>query len=561
MKEMYFQSLLIADMQNHVARFQEFSKGLNVVTSQENHVGKSSLLKSLYYTLGADVEYDPVWDRHSKLYIATICVDNEIYRIARLSKRFAVFQDDRLLQITESITKELTPFLSEIFDFAVYLPNRETEKVEMAPPAFTFMPYYIDQDKGWSGLYDSFAAITQYNKSDRIKSLYYHLNIYTKGTIELMARRDLLKDRLEDLQVENERLRTVLEALHEETDNLPPAENIQELEANLLTAKEHIEVLVVQIGEARNAVQELETALHQHQHQLQIIHEYHKIKDDRKDSPAHKLYACPNCGYVFDEEIFDIVRANYNSLNEDYMCQQIQLIINSVKEKLISSKEHYVSLMAKLKQQELAFTSEQNAFDIYVRQRGLGDSVRRYTQGLGINTAQIASVAAEIKEITKEINKLPNKREIEEKYIEFVRFNIMTLGAWSPAYEGNIRLLKPIKAQGTLENKIILAQFVGLFQTMEYFHSDATRFSFVIDSPRAKEASLSSSKEILRMIAQMKMLPQIILATIDYTEFQAEIEAPATVITLTEQRHLLNEQDYVKNEAYITSLFDLIKNP
>lgn len=559
MKEVYFQSLLIADVQNHVARFQEFSKGLNVVTSQENHVGKSSLLKSLYHTLGADVDYDPVWDRHSKLYIATICVDDEIYRVVRFSKRFAVFHDDKLLQITDSITKELTPMLSEIFGFAVYLPNKETEKVEMAPPAFTFMPYYIDQDKGWSGLYDSFAAITQYNKNDRIKSLYYHLNIYTKATIELMARRDQLKDQLEELQTENERLRTVLDALHEETNNLPPAENIQELEANLLTVKEHIEILVAQIGGARNTVQKLETVVHQHQHQLQIIHEYHRIKDDSKDSSAYKLYACPNCGYVFNEEIFDIVRANYSSLNEDYMCQQIQLIINSTEEKLRSAKEHYVSLMEKLKQQELAFTAEQSAFDIYVRQRGLGDSVRRYTQELGVNAAQISNISAEIREVTKEINKLPSRKEIEETYIEFVRSNIMTLGAWSPAYEGNIRLLKPMKAQGTLENKIILAQFVGLFQTMEYYHSSATRFSFVIDSPRAKEASLSSSKEILKMITQMKMLPQIILATIDYTEFQAEIEVPATVITLTE-RYLLNEQDYIKNEAYITSLFELIKN-
>ena len=57
-------------------------------------------------------------------------------------------------------------------------------------------------------------------------------------------------------------------------------------------------------------------------------------------------------------------------------------------------------------------------------------------------------------------------------------------------YDGTIRLLKPIKAQGTLENKIILAQFVALFQTMEYFKTGATRFSFVVDSPLAKEASI-----------------------------------------------------------------------
>ena len=67
MKEVYFKQIMIADLQNKTARVQPFEKGLNVVTSIDNHVGKSSLLKSLYYTLGAEVDFDSVWDRQSKL--------------------------------------------------------------------------------------------------------------------------------------------------------------------------------------------------------------------------------------------------------------------------------------------------------------------------------------------------------------------------------------------------------------------------------------------------------------------------------------------------------------
>lgn len=165
-----------------------------------------------------------------------------------------------------------------------------------------------------------------------------------------------------------------------------------------------------------------------------------------------------------------------------------------------------------------------------------------------------------IKEIDKELRCLPNKKDVEEKYIEFVRINIMTLGAWNPAYEGNIKLLKPVKAQGTLENKIILAQFVGLFQTMEYFQSSATRFPFIVDSPRAKEASFTSSKDILKMISKLEMLPQVILATIDFKNFQDEIKTPATIITLTEQRKLLRDSDYSDNENYIVTMAELLKN-
>ena len=278
-------------------------------------------------------------------------------------------------------------------------------------------------------------------------------------------------------------------------------------------------------------------------------------KDD-----IHKRHICPNCGYIFDEEIFDLVRANYGIMNENYMCQQIQLLMDSVSDKLNLSKERYVSLRQQLREEESAFQAEKNEFDIYIRQRGLSASVCRFQKQLDEAAVETQEVDQQIRAITKELRKLPNRNEVEEEYIECVRLNIMTLDAWDPTYDGTIRLLKPIKAQGTLENKIILAQFVALFQTMEYFKTGTTRFTFVVDSPRAKEASTASSKDILKMIAQMKMLPQIILATIGYSEFESEMETPANVIILSGKRKLLNSNDFVENQEYITSMSELLKN-
>ena len=513
----------------------------------------------MYFTLGAEVDFDSVWDRQSKLYVVTLSVDEKEYCIARFLKRFAVFEGKILIKITDSVTQELAPLLGDIFDFSVYLPNKHTGKVEMAPPVFTFMPYYIDQDKGWSGLYGSFASITQYKSTDRIKSLYYHLNIYTKRTVELMAERDHLKEHLEILENERDRLNTILSALREETANLPPADTISELDIHLEAPKKRIEQLVTQIGEIRNEIQGLETALQQHQYNLHVIQDYISAKDHTAESNEHKFHVCPNCGYVFDEEIFNLVRSNYGALNEEYICQQIRLLVNSTSDKLDLGKERYVSLRQQMAEEETAFQSEKNVFDIYVRQRGLADSIRRFQQQLSKTISDMQEIDQNTREISKELRKLPNKKEVEERYIEYVRLNIMTLDAWDPAYDGAIHLLEPIKAQGTLENKIILAQFVALFQTMEYFKTSATRFSFVVDSPRAKEASVSSSKDILKMIAQMKMLPQIILATIDYSEYCSEIEAPANIIILTEKWKLLNENDYIKNQETILALSELLK--
>lgn len=560
MSETYFKSILIADINAHTAKYQTFVPGLNVITSKDNHVGKSSLLKSLYYALGAEVDFDSVWDRSSKLYIITACVDGKDYKVARLGRNFAVFQDDKIIALTDNVTKGLSPVLEQIFNFAVYLPNKNTKRVELSPPAFSFLPYYIDQDKGWSGLYESFAQITQYKKDDRLKSLYYHLNIYTKATVEAMAERDRLLDKLSELDTEGKRILTILDALSKEVKQLPPADTFVELEKHLDIPQKRIENLVRELGNTRNEIQRLETALEAHRHQLDIIEQFQKRNIHMATGDATSSNVCPRCGYVFDKEIYELVLANYSKLNEDYLDEQIHLIIASIEKDLEDAKKKYVSTMHTLHTEEQAFKAEQDEFDTYIRQRGLRNTINRYTTQLGENKATIAGINTQIKAIEKDLRDLPTKKEVEEKYIERVRLNIMALDAWNPSYDGNIKLLKPIKAQGTLENKIILAQFVGLFQTMEHFSSSAMRFPFVVDSPRAKEASVNSSHGILKMISEIDMLPQIILATIDYSDFQNEIKTPATVIELKEEQKLLCSEDYLQHATYIEGVVELLKS-
>lgn len=560
MNEMYFKSILIADIQKHTAKLQKFTKGINVITSTDNHVGKSSLLKSMYYAMGAEVEFDTVWDVNTKLYIVNICINEKNYIVIRFQKNFAIFEEEKLILLTNSVSRDLAKKFEEIFSFSIYLPNKRTSKIELAPPAFSFMPYYIDQDRGWNGLYNSFLKLDQYKKNDREKSLYFHLNIYNKHRIERLSEKDRLKSEINSLKEKETKIKITIDSLSQEVQHLIPAETIDELESNLQIPKEKIALLVSHIGKVRNKVQELETTLQQHEYQLSIIREYNKIRQNPSFKSNSNIHECPKCGYVFDDEIYNMVRSNYNISNENYMCQQIQLIINSITDELNIHKEKYVNMMNELTEMETAFDSSQDSYDIYVKQRGLQKSMNNFTSQLAENNSEQSKRTNQIKEIDKELKKLPNKKEIEEKYIEYVRLNIIKLGAWNSAYEGNIKLIKPIKAQGTLENKIILAQFVGLFQTIEYFNSKSIRLPFIIDSPRAKEASYTSSKDIIKMIFEINSLPQIILSTMDFQDFESDIKCKYSKTILTEKRSLLNSTTYLENEKKIQEVLELLKN-
>lgn len=158
------------------------------------------------------------------------------------------------------------------------------------------------------------------------------------------------------------------------------------------------------------------------------------------------------------------------------------------------------------------------------------------------------------------MRKLPNKKEIEEEYIEKVRENIIKLGAWNQVYDKKIKLVKPIKGQGALENKIILAQVVGLFQTMDILKIDTAWFPFVVDSPRANEASLNSSKEIIGLVSELNMPPQVILSTIDYDDYKSDVKCPTYVTEYSDKYHLLNDKTYEVHQKDIEEMFSLLKN-
>lgn len=560
MREMYFKSILIADTSEHTAKYHEFQKGLNVITSHENHMGKSSLIKSLYYSIGAEVHFDDRWNKKTKIFITEFLVDGIEYKIARFRRNFAVFNDGMLILLTNNVSHELAKELEKIFSFSVYLADKKDKKVVLAPPALSYMPYYIDQDKGWADLYGSFDSMDQFTKAERKKSLYYHLHIYTKDTIELMAKRDLRKSELEQLVKKEADLKITLDALGNEMDNVVLVENKSDLEKVLFMPKEKIANIVRQLGDLRNEIQELESVLQQNQKQLEIIHEYKDIKQRKDFSERIISYRCPHCGCSLDEDLYDIVRENYNSSNEEYMLQQIQYITDSLERRLDEKESIYVEISNKLQNVEKVYDDSKDAYEIYLKQKGLQDTYKKYSEALADNIIEQHEKKAEINKYNSQLRKFPNKKEIEDTYIQYVRENIIELGAWDASYEGNIKLLKPIRAQGSLVSKIILAQCIALFQTMETNRSNVIRFPFIIDSPRGNEASVASSVEILKMIDEISSLPQVILATVDYDKYQSEEHKKAKVTFLNRKNALLCEEDYYKYKDEIEGMFDLIRN-
>ena len=68
-------------------------------------------------------------------------------------------------------------------------------------------------------------------------------------------------EEIQNLKEKEEKLRITYEALLDETDNLFPADTVEELEENMQIPKAQIAILVDRIGKTRNKMQSLETKL------------------------------------------------------------------------------------------------------------------------------------------------------------------------------------------------------------------------------------------------------------------------------------------------------------
>ncbi len=74
-------------------------------------------------------------------------------------------------------------------------------------------------------------------KQDRIKSLYYHLGVYNKHSVDIMAIIDHNKAEIERLQSVIERAEIARDEIMPEVQGLVPADNVAELEKMLEPSK------------------------------------------------------------------------------------------------------------------------------------------------------------------------------------------------------------------------------------------------------------------------------------------------------------------------------------
>ena len=153
---------LVSDIDKSANRY-EFSSRFNLITAGDNSLGKSTLAKLLVWTFGCEPTFDDTWKSLDCKAIVDFNIGAISFRVARHGSMIFLAEQGEPFKRFAKITGEYSKAFSDIVKFDVRLPNKKNPNVlETPPPAYYFLPFYLDQRRSWSKLWDGFESLQQY---------------------------------------------------------------------------------------------------------------------------------------------------------------------------------------------------------------------------------------------------------------------------------------------------------------------------------------------------------------------------------------------------------------
>ncbi|WP_074132473.1 hypothetical protein, partial [Bradyrhizobium sp. NAS96.2] len=482
MKRLVFKEVLILSKAEKAARAETFSPTTNLLTG-ENDVGKSTLIKSLYHTLGADVPglQNNLWKRARPIYALRFSIEGTEYTLLRDEKYFGVFDEGGHLVgrfVGISGERGIASFLNPLLNFRIELERSEDGKLGPAGPAFYFLPFYVDQDEGWAKSWASFNGLQQFS-AYRKNMLEYHLGVRPQSYYDAKKRLVELADEKARLEAERTTLCTVRETyqrrkaarqvdidpavFRREAEELVDAYNMvyarqQEVAQELKDVRNERHGLENEIVVLRRAVRELDA-------------DYELAEDPHTPDPV----ACPTCG----TEIANSIVERFGILDDiDYcygLIDQRRKKLVDVREKEEAADLRYGQVTAELSPIEELLKRQRSkvTFAEFVAAEGMKEIVSSLSDDINDLAAKEQEVRGRIDDLDGDIKiDAGRRKEINEFYQARMKefLAILSVNVLSEAdYKSYDRQIKT-NALGSDLPRSLLAQQFAFLKTMANFN-------------------------------------------------------------------------------------------
>lgn len=527
-----------------------------------NDTGKSCLLKSIYRTFGAEpAKTHPRWTKSDVLSLIRFTLDAQQFSMLQHNRLYAIFDDkDQLIKNFTRVTSELGPFLARLFDFKVKLNDKSGNAV-IPPPAYFFLPFYIDQDSSWNRNWSSFAKLQQFREW-RQSIAEYHTGMKPNKFYELKADLDRLTREIKEATAE---LRVLESAKARIKEQFPPGT----FDVDIDSFRSEVEELISRCQEL-NKVEETfkEKLIDLRNHKMLIGYQITIANQAVKEKGADYKFAtsivedhldCPTCGAIYENSFAerfaiaqdeDRCRDLVVSLKQDEIDLNYQ--IEKLREQYAENREQFVAVSRILEKRQ----SDIRLKDV-IESEGKKEVDRVFSAHLLHYQGEVFKSEMELNQVKDSLKFIETqlrtkKKEISSFYLSFMRSYLNKLQVLTLPQGSYNQIYSNIKEIGSDLPRALLAYYYSVLQTMKKYSSSAF-CPIVIDSPNQQGQDPASLRKMIEFILESKPEDsQLILGLENLNGLKPDVK----IIELKTKLQLLRKEEYKKVSREVSPLLE-----
>lgn len=559
MSKLILKEIKIVSLLEKKARRIQFHPKKTVIKG-ENHTGKSSLIKSIYWTFGATAKnMHPNWIKADVISVIDFSIDNTSYSILRKKDFFAVFDEQmNLIGTFDKITSELGPFLSNLLNYKIKLNNRSNEPI-IPPPAYFFLPFYIDQDVSWKenwGAFEGLSQLTNWKKN----IIEYHTGIRPNKYYEIKAKVEVLQKQTKDIESKKGISQNVLNKLLEQFQN-----EMVDIDINVF--KKEIDEMIFNYKALKNKGDKLKDKIVtlksqkiQLENQLEVINKtIQELKKDYKYSlELMDTVDCPTCGHTYENNFSE----RFSIAKDEDECQDLAIQLKQetkeLEDTIAKEYEYYNENNIETSKIKALLEKKQGEIKLkdVIQHEGKKELKHILEDEIDSLRKEISNIEDEINSLKEELKEIENKKrqdEIKLYYFTSMKKYLLNLDVLTLAESSYKPITSSIKESGSGLPRALLAYYYSILHTMKKY-STSTFCPIIIDSPNQQDQDPDNLKKMINLIFdEQPEDSQLILGVVEMKEQITDGET----IELTNKYHLLQEEPYEELSHYVKNLLEI----
>lgn len=528
------QIILISNLEKSGRVLKIFPRTL--ITSKNNTIGKSTLLKSLFWALGCEVTFEEEWLKLETSTLIEFSVNDEVYKVKRTKDSISLYDNaKKQWDIYQHITGEYLNKLNHILNFNTLLKSNKATKLSKVPPAFYFSPTYIEQMNGWAQLWQSFNNLGQFNENNRLELLKYLCGILDKEYYDKKLSHNGIEQKIEVLKENIKKNTDIFTYLNDFQPVNDPLTKIKNTSANFISAQNLIKdkqkkyiTLTSKLNSIDNEIEIIQIAVGE-------LEQDYVFSIENIESTT---ILCPTCG----------VEHHNNLINRFSLINDTNKLIENLnalkQEKVLISEE----IFALSKQIDNLYNEFTNIFDNNDYQENINDFfikkslIPSVSRNIDYENIALKKSNKERNTLKKEINniELSNLESFEDEFINYFNSLSAKMGIKISPQSNFYEILK-LSSGGANQIKIMLAKRLTILHAIN-LHSEIIIPPFVIDSLRQQDMDDLNYELLLEIL--INNIPeniQLIFAAVQ-NDFINKIKDDFEEIILEET--LLTKEEY-----------------